>query len=313
MVGRGAAAGDQPAELCRSLRPGGCRTAYPARLVSQRRRQHQRADGLSAHRVSAELHDRGADLRLALRSNESLVDRFRRRDRLEPGLGWVGPGQHVCHAARHTTVHRLWRSGVRTGGSDGAGRFVSGRAARTDSFAVLRRDSGRQRARLFAGGIHGRAIRLADGILCFAATGNPVGSRLPFPARSSPTRARGGPAEATRGQSQPQGLCQPGSNSVLRHQHARHGGHGFRPGGGRVLDAQLHLCLPPRRLTAGRRIEPPTGQHDVRRHHGHRRHFRDTVRRLARRQAARPVGQAHIFSFRESACSSARPSSCWCW
>ena len=115
--------------------------------------------------------------------------------------GGSGLASDLCHAARHAAVHRLWRSGLWAGGPDGPGRLVSGRAARTDSLAVLRRHSGRQRARLFAGRLHGRALRLANGLLCFAAAGNPAGTRLSFPARSAPTRRSGGPAGATRGQS----------------------------------------------------------------------------------------------------------------
>ena len=218
--------------------------------------EHQRADGLSADRVPAELHDRGADLRLAVGPDESLVDHFRRSDCLEPGLGRVGPGQHLCHAARHAAVHRLWRGGLRAGGSHGAGRLVSGRASRPDSLAVLCRDSGRQRARLFAGGIYGRAFRLADGILCFAAAGNSAGTHLPCHSRSTPSPGRGRRADAARGQSQPGRLCQSGPHSFLRDQYAGHGGDGFCPGSGRVLDAQLYLWVPPRGFAVGRRTEP---------------------------------------------------------
>ena len=78
----------------------------------------------------------------------------------------------------------------------------------------------------------------------------------------------------------------PGPNPVLCDQHAGHGGNGFRAGGGRFLDAQLYLSIPPRGFAAGHRTEPGTGQPDFWRHHGDRRHFRHAVWRLVGRQAA---------------------------
>ena len=112
--------------------------------------------------------------------------------------GGSGLATTLCHAAHHAIVYRLWRGGVWTGSPDGAGRFVFGRAAWADSFAVLCRHSGRQRARLLAGWLYGRAIRLAQRFLCFHAAGNFAGDCLPHDARSAPSRGGGGPDEPPR-------------------------------------------------------------------------------------------------------------------
>ena len=218
-------------------------------------RQRRSLDGLFADRVSNQLHDRRAAVRLAVGSGRPLVDHRRRNHRLEPGLGRIGPGDDLRHAAGHAAVHRRRRSGLWPRGPHDPGRFVSGRAARPHPLAVVRGHSGRQRAGLRAGRASGGAFQLAHRLLYFHAARHRARAVLPFLARSAAACHEAQFHRTGRG-TRLEALQPAGADSLVRHQYAGDGGHDVCTGGLGLLDAPLRLQFPPRRFAAGRRIEP---------------------------------------------------------